>query len=114
MYNLEREDFADIINHHWSTVKSWETEDIPPKPNSIKDICNKFNLSLKYFHEYYNIYYDNNYTEKIQDWKNKNNYTYSDITMLLNITHSNFGRLLNGKINLSYNVYLKLKEFEVI
>jgi transcriptional regulator with XRE-family HTH domain len=111
-HNLEREELATIINHHWSSIKAWEMENVPPKPSSIKDICYKLNLPLDYFHEYYSIYYDN-YRDTLRNWKTINNYTYADIISMLNISHSALARLLNGKINLSYDMYLKLKKFKI-
>ncbi|SKA89837.1 DNA-binding transcriptional regulator, XRE-family HTH domain [Clostridium sp. USBA 49] len=109
MYNLEREEFADLIGHHWTTVNQWEKEGVLPKPESIKDICNAFNLSLQYFHEYYHIYF-NNPGEKIKEWRIKNNLTYQKAADIVGMSYSGFARLLSGKINLSYNMYLKLKK----
>jgi len=48
--------------------------------------------------------------EKIRQWKDKNNYTYTQCSNILNISYSCFGRLLSGKNNLSYCMYKKLKE----
>lgn len=109
MHNLEREEFADLLNFHWSTVQHWEIDGVMPKPESILKLCNYYKVPLNYFHEYYNIYY-NVPGDKIRKWKEKNNYTYKDCYSKLDITHSCFGRLLNGRINLSYDMYLKLKE----
>lgn len=107
--NLERKDLAARLGVHLDTIVKWETENIMPKPESIKIICIKFNLTLSYFGDYYSTYY-NSPGDKIKLWKNKNNYTYADCSRLLNISHSYIGRLINNKINLSYKVYEKLKE----
>jgi transcriptional regulator with XRE-family HTH domain len=113
MYNLERESFATLIGHHLTTVKQWETKDVPPNPSSIKNISDILNIPLSYFNEYYNIYFSN-YIAKIRNWKDTSKLTYSDITKLLDISNSGLARLLNGKINLSYSIYMKLKELKVL
>lgn len=112
MHNLEREELARILNFHVDTLESWELCNVIPKPESIKKLCEYFNVYINYFHEYYTIYYDRPYIE-IRKWKDKKQLTYPQITELLNITHSAFGRLVNGKLNLSYSMYLKLKELSV-
>lgn len=112
MNNLEREDLASLLNVHVDTINHWEVHNVMPQPENIKKICEFFKVSLGYFNEYYNIYYSN-YTSAIKMWKAKNNYTYSNITAMLNISHSGLARLMNKKINLSYTMYLKLKRLKV-
>ncbi|ENK0557980.1 helix-turn-helix transcriptional regulator [Clostridium botulinum] len=109
MHNIERSEFAKLLNFHLDTLESWELHNVMPKPNSIKKLCEFFNVSLEYFHNYYSIYFDNP-GAKIKEWKENKDLTYKQACNLLNITHSGFGRLLHGKINLSYNMYLKLKK----
>lgn len=94
---------------HLDTIVKWEANNIYPKPENIKVICDTFSLKLNYFEDYYYTYY-NNPGDKIRLWKNKNNYTYADCCRLLNISNSYLGRLINNKINLSYEIYKKLKE----
>ncbi|AGK95423.1 hypothetical protein Clopa_0361 [Clostridium pasteurianum BC1] len=94
---------------HWDTIEGWEVHNIMPKPQSIRKLCDYFNLPYNYFHEYYNIYF-NNPGDKIKTWKIKNKLTYGQACKLLGITHSCFGRLLNNKINLSYYIYAELKK----
>lgn len=109
MHNIERSELAKILNLHLDTLESWELHNVMPKPNSIKKLCKFFNVSLKYFHNYYSIYF-NNPGAKIKKWKETKGLTYKQACTILNITHSGFGRLINGKINLSYNMYLKLEK----
>ncbi len=109
MHNLEKEELAQLLGLHLDTIIGWEVENVMPKPENIKHLCEYFNLPLKYIHEYYNIYFDSPGI-KVRAWKDKNNYTYPDAMKLLNISHSGFARLLSGKINLSYDMYLKLKK----
>ena len=111
--NLERKDLAKILDLHLDTVLKWESGEMQPKPKNIKNICYKFNLTLSYFGNYYFSYY-NAPGEKIRLWKDKNNYTYTQCSNILNISYSCFGRLLYGKINLSYSMYLKLKQKEAL
>jgi transcriptional regulator with XRE-family HTH domain len=112
IHHLEREELADILDFHISTVRHWEVDDIMPKPESILKLCNLYKVPLNYFHKYYYIYY-NSPGEKIKAWKNKNRLTYKQACELLDITHSGFGRLLSSKINLSYYTYVKLKKLGV-
>ncbi len=107
--NLEKLELAKILDLHLDTILKWEVDEIEPKPKNIKNICDKFNLSLSYFGDYYFTYY-NSPGEKIRQWKDKNNYTYTQCSNILNISYSCFERLLSGKINLSYHIYMKLKE----
>lgn len=107
--NLERKDLAAKLGVHLDTIVKWEANNIYPKPENIKVICDTFSLKLNYFEDYYYTYY-NNPGDKIRLWKNKNNYTYADCCRLLNISNSYLGRLINNKINLSYEIYKKLKE----
>ena len=81
-----------------------------PKPESILKLCEYFKVSPTYFHEYYKVYFDNP-GGKIRTWKDKNNYTYNQAMEMLNISYSEFGRLMNGRLSLSYEMYLKLKKF---
>ncbi|MDT8719595.1 helix-turn-helix transcriptional regulator [Clostridium sp. 19966] len=46
--NLDRIEFGKAIAHYWSSVQQWELNEIYPKPNIIKDICDTFNIDLKY------------------------------------------------------------------
>lgn len=108
MHKLEREELADLLGFHIDTIVGWEVKNIMPKPDNIKKVCQLFNVPLDYFHDYYNIYF-NNPGNKIKSWKDKNGYTYPDAMKLLNISHSGFAKLLNGKVHLSYEMYLKLK-----
>ena len=108
-HNLDRKPFAHALDFHFDTVQRWEIENVMPKPENIKIIAEFYDRSLGYFHEYYEIYYSN-YSRKIKVWRDKNNYTYSDMMRILNISHSGFGRLLNGRIALSYEMYLKMKK----
>ncbi|SMC29589.1 hypothetical protein SAMN02745134_03948 [Clostridium acidisoli DSM 12555] len=108
-HNLRQEDLADLLNMHCSAIDGWEVHNVMPKPISIDKLCKLFNLPYNYFHEYYKIYF-NNPGEKIKSWKIKNKLTYEKLSKLLGITHSCVGRLLNNKINLSYNIYMELKK----
>lgn len=112
MHHLERYEFAAILDLHEDTIKDWEINNIMPHPQNIRKICENFNIPLKYFHEYYNIYF-NKPGEAIKKWKEKKGLTYSKACKLLNISHSGFARLLKGKIKLSYEMYLKLKVLKV-
>lgn len=107
--SLERKELAKLLGLHIDTLNSWEWYNVYPSPANIKKLCDIFNVDLLYFHEYYDLYFSNPEI-KIREWKDKNNITYKQATQLLDITHSGFGRLVNGKIKLSYDMYLKLKE----
>ena len=108
-HNLERDELAKILNFHHDTLDAWERHNIMPKPENILILCEYFHVPLKYFHEYYIIYFDNP-GEKIKKWKDNKGLTYREASKLLGITHSGFGRLLSGKVHLSYELYLKLKK----
>ena len=98
-----------MLNFHFDTLKRWESNDIMPKPKNILKLCTFFHVPLDYFHEYYKIYFDNP-GKILRVWKDKNSYSYADVMKLLNISYSDFARLLSGRVNLSYEMYLKLKE----
>lgn len=112
MHNLERDEFAKIIGHHWSTIQSWEIDNVPPNPHSIRDICSKFNLSLKYFGEYYYLYF-NNPGAIFKNWKEQKGYSYPQCAKLLSISDSGLKRFTRGSLNLSYSLYLNLKNIGV-
>lgn len=112
MHHLERYEFAAILGLHEDTIEGWEIHNIMPQPQNMQKVCEHFNITLKYFHEYYNIYFDKP-GEKIKKWKEKKGFTYSKVCKLLDITHSGFGRLINGRIHLSYDMYMKLKKLKV-
>lgn len=111
--NLERDEFSTMIGNHLGTVQNWEVDDVPPTPESINNICNIFNIDLTYFGEYYYLYY-NPPIKKIIKWKSKNGYTNKKCCSILKINYSTFSRLINEKISLSYLMYLKLKDNNVI
>ncbi|MBB6622584.1 helix-turn-helix transcriptional regulator [Clostridium gasigenes] len=111
--NLERDEFANVINHNLSTVQHWEVKNVPPTPGSILDICNIFNLELNYFSEYYYLYY-NPPIEKIIKWKTKKGYTYKQCCDILDINYSTFSRLINDRVSLSYSMYIKLINNKII
>lgn len=108
MNNLERKDLGKILGLHHDTIVQWELFDVMPKPLNIKLICNKFNLPLSYFNEYYHVYFNNPGT-LIRAWKDKNKYTYPQCCSIFNISHSGFVRIINNKIALSYEMYCKMK-----
>lgn len=111
--NLDREDFAKKIGHHWSTVQRWEINGVFPKPETVKDICTTFGYNLNYFGEYYYVYF-NSPGELIRKWKLENNYSYSKCARILGVSYSGFSRLMNGQINLSYEIYLRLKRNNIL
>ena len=112
MKNIGREEFARLLHFHCDTLEGWELHNVMPKPENILKLCEFYHVTLGYFHEYYELYY-NNPGKLVRVWKDKNSYSYPDAMKLLNISHSGFARLLSGKISLSYEMYLKLKGLEV-
>lgn len=112
MHNLERDELARILNFHPDTLDAWERHNVMPKPENILKLCKYFDVPLKFFHEYYSIYFDDP-GERIKKWKETKNLSYAQICELLHISHSGLGRLLSGKISLSYEMYLKLKNIKV-
>jgi transcriptional regulator with XRE-family HTH domain len=109
VHNLNQKEFAKIIGHHFDTVLHWETHDVMPKPESIKNICDKFDLPLKYFHEYYYFYF-NDPGERIRRWKEKRKYTYSKCCKFLGVSDCTLKKLVSRRIGLSYEMYLRLKD----
>ena len=112
-HNLDRYEFAKTIGHHWSTVQHWEIDNVPQKPESIKDICNAYDYNLKYFGEYYHAYF-NAPGELIRKWKLKHGYSYSQCARILGLSYSGFARIMNGKINLSIGMYQLLKRNNIL
>lgn len=106
--NLTRKDFAKLTNFHITTVQQWEVLNIIPKPSSIKVICDFYNISLKYFGDYY-YWFFNNPEKKFYEWKNYNQYSYSYCSKLFNVSDTTLKRLVSGKILLSYDMYIKFK-----
>ncbi len=110
--NLDRKEFAEAIGHYWSSVQQWELNEIYPKPNSIKNICDVFNADLKYFGDYYHWIF-NNPGKKFKEFKENEGHNYPYYAKLFNISDSALKRIASGKIKLSYEMYLKFKEFRV-
>lgn len=110
--NLDRDEFAKAICHHWSSVQQWELNEIYPKPNTIKDICDTFNVNLKYFDDYYHWVF-NDPGKKFKEFKENEGLSYTYYSKLLNISDSGLKRIVSGKIQLSYKMYLKFKELGV-
>lgn len=111
--NLDRNEFAKKIGHHWSTVQHWEIDNVPPKPESIKDICDTFGYTLQYFGEYYYIYF-NSPGELIRKWKSEHKYSYNECARILGLSYSGFAKIMNGRINLSFEMYKILKRNNII
>ncbi|WP_035768887.1 helix-turn-helix domain-containing protein, partial [Clostridium beijerinckii] len=110
--NLDRDEFAKAIGHHWSSVQAWELNGIYPKPNSIKNISDKFNVDLKYFDDYY-YWVFNDSGEKFKKFKENEGHSYTYYSKLLNVSDSCLKRIVSGKIQLSYEMYLKFKKLGV-
>lgn len=110
--NLDRDEFAKAIGHHWSSVQTWELNGIYPKPNSIKSICDKFNINLKYFGDYY-YWVFNDPGEKFKEFKENEGHSYAYYSKLLNVSDSGLKRIVSGKIQLSYEMYLQFKKLGV-
>jgi len=89
-------------------VQHCELNAIMANPENILKLYEFYHVPLGYFHEYYELYY-NNPGKIVRVWKDKNSYSYPNTMKLLNISHSGFARLLSGKTSLSYEMYLKLK-----
>jgi len=102
-----------MLNTDATTVERWELGIHPPKPEYIKHICKIFDLSLEYFHEYYYLYYNSPKLE-IRKWMNDNNLNNHRLSKLMQISESSIGRYFNGKINLTYEFYEKLKKYGII
>ena len=77
MNNFESEQFADLIHFHYDTLEGWELHNVMPKPESLLKLCDLFHVPIGYFHEYYEIYY-NNPGKIVRAWKDKNSYSYLD------------------------------------
>lgn len=110
--NLDRIEFGEAIGHYWSSVQQWELNEIYPKPNTIKDICNTFNVDLKYFGDYY-YWVFNNPGKKFKEFKENEGHSYSYYANLFNVSDSTLKRITSGKTELSYSMYLKFKELGV-
>jgi len=107
--NLDRIKLGEAIGHYWSYVQQWELNEVYPKPNSIKDICDTFNVDLKYFGDYYYWVFN----DPGNKFKETSRYSYSYYTKLFDVSDSNLKRIVSGKIQLSYSMYLKFKELGV-
>ncbi len=112
MHEYSQEDLAEKLDICKDTIVKWELRNVMPSPYNICRLSSLYNLPLKYFHNYYDVYYKNP-GEKIRKWKVKNGYSYSKAATMLGISYSCFGRLLNSKIHISYVIYLKLIKLKV-
>ncbi|WP_297422800.1 helix-turn-helix transcriptional regulator [Clostridium sp.] len=110
--NLDRKEFAEAINHHWSSIQSWELDGVYPNPNSIKNISNRFNVDLKYFSDYY-YWVFNNPGKKFKEFKENEGHSYTYYAKLFDVSDSALKRIVGGKTELSYSMYLKFKELGV-
>ena len=110
--NLDRKEFGGAVGHYWSSVQQWESNGIYPKPNSIKNICDKFNVDLKYFWDYY-YWVFNNPGKKFKEFKENQGYSYPYYANLFNVSDSALKRIVGGKTELSYRMYLKFKELGI-
>jgi len=110
--NLDRIEFGEAIGHYWSSVQQWELNEIYPKPNTIKDICDTFNVDLKYFGDYY-YWVFNNPGKKFKEFKENSGHGYSYYAKLFNVSDSGLKRITSEKIQLSYSMYIKFKELSV-
>lgn len=50
-----------ICRNYWFSVQDQELNNIYSKPNTLKDIGDKFNINLKYFGDYYYCVFINPY-----------------------------------------------------
>lgn len=110
--NLDRIEFGKAIGRYWSSVQQWELNEIYPKPNTIKDICDTFNVDLKYFGDYY-YWVFNNPGKKFKEFKENEGHSYTYYAKLFNVSDSTLKRIACGKIELSHSMYLKFKELGV-
>ena len=110
--NLDRIEFGKAIGHYWTSVQQWGLNEIYPKPNTIKDICDTFNVDLKYFGDYY-YWVFNNPGKKFKEFKENEGLSYPYYSKLFNVSDSSLKRIVSGKIELSYSMYLKFKEIGV-
>ena len=110
--NLDRKEFGEAIGHYWSSVQQWELNEIYPKPNTLKDICDTFNVDLKYFGDYY-YWVFNDPGKKFKEFKENEDHSYSYYANLFNVSDSSLKRIVGETTELSYNMYLKFKELGV-
>lgn len=108
-HDMDRETLAKTLHFHVDTIEGWEIHNVMPQPLNIKKLCNFFKVEPEYFHEYYQFYF-NNPEDKIREWMQKNGFTYGRAAEVLGISRSGMGRLLNGKLKISFNIYLQLKQ----
>ena len=83
--NLDRKEFGEAIGRYWSSVQQWELNEIYPKPNTIKDICDTFYIDLKYFGEYY-YWVFNAPGKKFKEFKENEGYSYYYYAKLFNVS----------------------------
>ncbi|WP_231016200.1 helix-turn-helix transcriptional regulator [Clostridium guangxiense] len=107
-HDMDREALAKTLHFHVDTIEGWEIHNVMPQPLNIKKLCNFFKVKPKYFHEYYQFYF-NNPEGKIKEWMVKNKFTYDKVAETLGISRSGVGSLLNGKLKASFYMYEKLK-----
>lgn len=74
--NLDRIELGEAIGHYLSSVQQWELNEIYPKTNTIKDICNTFNVNLKYFGDYY-YWVFNHPCKKFKEFKENEGHSYT-------------------------------------
>ena len=102
-----------VIGHHWSSVQDWELNNIYPNPNTIKCISDKLNVDLKYFGDYYYLVFNITPGMKFKEFKERSCHSYTYYSKLLNVSDSALKRIVSGKIQLSYEMYLKFKKLGV-
>lgn len=103
---MDRETLAKTLHFHVDTIEGWEIHNVMPQPSNIKKLCNFFKVKPEYLHEYYKFYF-NNPEGKIREWMQKNEFTYNKAAEVLGISRSGVGRMLNGKLKVSFNICLQ-------
>lgn len=109
---LSREVFAKSIRSELKTVAFWEQDKIMPTAQSIKKISDTYNIPLDYFHDYYYIYY-NDPIERFMKWKTENNYTYRQLSKILNVDISTLNTFAKSHHRLSYFLFLQFKKHHI-
>lgn len=102
-----------MLNCELKSLQSWEVYNLIPRAASIKKICDLLDIPLNYFGDYYYQYFDSP-EDKVKAWKEKNGYSYVESSNIIGTKVSTLNIFINGKSNLSNELYIKLHRLDIL
>lgn len=112
--NLTQEKLADILNIDRITMIKYETCQVYPSLNLLKDIADKLSIPANFLYDEYYAFLDYPYSKKLKEKRLKENLTQKEFAEKLNVSRRSIEYWENGNRIMSRELFDKLKSLNLV